>query len=229
MKKLYALLTAALMTFTLAIPAAAVKHYDPAVGHITADGAPEGTVYTDILVKLPTDDDNYTDFTQPPEVCAEGAESGQPIDISAESEIARYSENGYVSLSLHHKKAGTLCIYPDEEVLKMSSSSSASCDLIDLSIAYGAFKAAYVDGSGNILGVTSPSDTEYSRDTPYGFHTDGSSLTFQRHGAHPRTISLIVAGTTLVLISLPLITGYVLSKRKKRIKPAANASEGTKK
>ena len=225
MKKLYALFTAAIMAMTFALPASAAKHFDPAEGHITAAEAPAGTVYTDILIKMPADDPNYTEFTAPPQVCDDGAKSGQPLDITADSEIAQYSEDGYVSLSLHHKKAGVLRIYPDEELLKMASTSSESCDFIDISIAYGDFKAAYVDGSGNILGVTSPSETAYSLDTPYGFHTTGSDLTFQRHGAHPRTISLMVAGIALVLISLPIIIAFISSKRKKRLKAEERASK----
>jgi hypothetical protein len=228
MKKIPALFTAAIMAFSMALPVSAVKHEDPAVAYITYADAPEGTVYTDILIKLPTDDESYTDFTQSPEVCKDGAKGGTSLGITADSEIAKYSEDGYISLSLHHNKALTLCIYSDKEVLKMATSKINSCDFIDLSINYGAFKAAYIDGEGNILGVTSPSETAYSMDTPYGFNADGDSLTFQRHGAHPRTISIIIAVGVLVIISLPLVIGFIISKRKKRLKASEHAKENQK-
>ncbi|MBO4868054.1 MAG: hypothetical protein J5582_16055 [Ruminococcus sp.] len=221
MKKISAIFTAAVMAFSLALPASAAKHEDPAVAHITYADAPEGTVYTDILIKMTTDDESYTDFTQSPEVCKDGAKGGTSLGITADSEIAKYSEDGYISLSLHHKKALALCIYSNEEVLKMDP----SCDFIDLSINYGDFKAAYIDAEGNILGVTSASETAYSMDTPYGFSTDGDSLTFQRHGAHPRTISIMIAAVALVLISLPIIIGFIVSKRKKRLKASERAKE----
>ncbi|WP_242940804.1 hypothetical protein [Ruminococcus albus] len=213
------------MAFSLALPASAAKHEDPAVAHITYADAPEGTVYTDILIKMTTDDESYTDFTQSPEVCKDGAEGGTSLGITADSEIAKYSEDGYISLSLHHKKALALCIYSDEELLKMASTKTESCDFIDLSINYGDFKAAYVDDEGNILGVTSASETAYSMDTPYGFSTNGDSLTFQRHGAHPRTISIMIAVSALVVISLPLIIGFIVSKHKKRLKASELAKE----
>jgi hypothetical protein len=228
MKKIPALFTAAIMAFSMALPVSAVKHEDPAVAYITYADVPKGTVYTDILIKLPTDDESYTDFTQSPEVCKDGAKGGTSLGITADSEIAKYSEDGYISLSLHHNKALTLCIYSDKEVLKMATSKINSCDFIDLSINYGAFKAAYIDGEGNILGVTSPSETAYSMDTPYGFNADGDSLTFQRHGAHPRTISIIIAVGVLVIISLPLVIGFIISKRKKRLKASEHAKENQK-
>jgi hypothetical protein len=228
MKKIPALFTAAIMAFSLALPVSAVKHEDPAVAYITYADAPEGTVYTDILIKLPTDDESYTDFTQSPEVCKDGAKGGTSLGITADSEIAKYSEDGYISLSLHHNKALTLCIYSDKEVLKMATSKINSCDFIDLSINYGDFKAAYIDGEGNILGVTDASETAYSMDTPYGFNADADSLIFQRHGAHPRTISIIIAVGVLVIISLPLVIGFILSKRKKRLKASEHTKENKK-
>lgn len=225
MKKLSVIFTAAVMAFSMALPVSAVKHEDPAVAYITYADAPEGTVYTDILIKLPTDDESYTDFTQSPEVCKDGAKGGTSLGITADSEIAKYSEDGYISLSLHHKKAGVLCIYSDEEVLKMASSKIDSCDFIDLSINYGDFKAAYIDGEGHILGVTSPSETAYSMDTPYGFNADGNSLTFQRHGAHPRAIAIGIAVSVLVIISLPIIIGLLISKRNNRMKASELANK----
>lgn len=228
MKKLSVIFTAAVMAFSTALPVSAVKHEDPAVAYITYADAPEGTVYTDILIKLPTDDESYTDFTQSPEVCKDGAKGGTSLGITADSEIAKYSEDGYISLSLHHNKALTLCIYSDKEVLKMATSKINSCDFIDLSVNYGAFKAAYIDGEGNILGVTDASETAYSMDTPYGFSAKGNELTFQRHGAHPRAIAIGIAVSVLVIISLPLIIGLIYSKRNKRLKPSELAKNNKK-
>ena len=242
MKKLYTLLAAAVMTVMLPLNAAAISHYPPAEANITYSSAPEGTVYMDILVKMPEDDASFVDFTQPPEYYIGSGNANEPLDITAESEIAKYSEDGFVSLSLHHKWAKTpLVIYnspknterseTSADKLVMSANGDTTYDFIDLSISFGDFKAAYVDENGNVLGVTGSSVTEYDRETPYGFKANGDSLIFQRHGAHPRTIAMIVALTALVLISLPVMIGLLYSKRKKRLKAsdlAASARDNLK-
>ena len=220
MKKLYSLLAAAVMAIAAPLSASAVTHYDPQIAHISSSGAPEGTAYVDILIKMPTDDADYVYFTQPPQRCGSGQTEGEPMPVTSESEIASYREDGYVSLSLHHKKAQPLKVYPDgeDDILTMNSTEQTSCDFIDLSIEYGTFKAAYVDENGGILGVTDASVTKYSTKTPYGFRAEGSSLIFQRHGAHPAVISAIFAITALLLISLPLILTFLYRRHSKRIK-----------
>ncbi|WP_295157076.1 hypothetical protein [uncultured Ruminococcus sp.] len=223
MKKLFALLSAAIAAFSMSITASAVTHYDPNIGHITYENAPEGTVYMDVLVKMDTEDQNFVTFTQPP------THGGEKMPITAESDIAKYNEDGYVSLSLHHKKAESFEINDEgDDLMTMHSTVQVSSDFIDLSINYGDFKAAYVDGEGKVLGVTDVSVTEYSRQTPYGFHADGSSLVFQRHGAHPAVISVTVFLTGLVIISLPIVAVFIYRKRSKRIKPSDLAGNARK-
>lgn len=247
MKKLYAFLTAAVMALLFPLSAAAVAHYDPNVAELTYSDAPEGTVYMDILIKMGTDDQNYVAFTQPPQYYTgrHTDESGtdvydnEPLPVSAESEIARYNEDGYVSLSLHHKKAESLTIFnsahntelsentPHDRLI-MHSTAQVSSDFIDLSINYGAFKAAYVDEDGNILGVTNVSETAYSTKTPYGFSANGNSLTFQRHGAHPAVISVVVFLTGLVIISLPIVITFIYRRRSRRMKVSEVAERARK-
>ncbi len=213
MKKLYALLCAAVMTLAAPLTAHAVTHYDPAEAHLTYTGAPEGTVYMDILVKMDKDDPYYTEYTYPPQYGP-----GDTLPISSDSEICQYNTDGYISLSLHHIKAPPMTVVQEgETIFKMNSVADESCDFIDMSIEYGNFRAAYVDGEGNVLGVTNESVTEYSMDTPYGLEADGDSLIFHRHGAHPRVIALTVAGVALLLISLPIIAFFIYFKRTKRI------------
>lgn len=208
MKKLFTFILALASAAVFPLTASAATHYDPARAVISYQNAPADTAYLDILVKMSPDDENYAEFTQPPQ--------SAEITITPESEIAKYSEGGYVSLSLHHKKANAL-EFDGGEVLTMHSTAQVSCDLIDLSIAYGDFKAAYVDKSGNVLSVTAPSVTQYSTKTPYGFSADGSSLIFQRHGAHPAVIAVIFAVVVLSLISLPIIIAMIYHRRTKKI------------
>lgn len=216
MKKILAIVLAAASAVVFPLTASAATHYDPAKAVISYQNAPADTAYLDILVKMSPDDENYVDFTQPPQ--------SSDLDITPESEIAKYSDGGYVSLSLHHKKANALEI-DGGEVLTMHSTAQVSCDFIDLSIAYGDFKAAYVDKSGNILSVTEPSVTQYSTKTPYGFSADGSALIFQRHGAHPAVIAAIFAAVALMLISLPIVIAVIYRRRTKKV--TANDLEKT--
>ncbi|MBQ8967205.1 hypothetical protein [Ruminococcus sp.] len=226
MKKLYSLLAAAVMAFSLPLTAQAATHYDPNIAHITYSNAPEGTAYMDILVKMKTDDQNYVEFNQAPV-----SPEGETLDITAESEIAEYNEDGYVSLSVHHKKTESFVLGSGEDLMTMHSTKQVSSDFIDLSIAYGDFKAAYVDENGNILGVTKASVTEYSTATPYGFKADGDSLIYQRHGAHPRVIAMIFAAFVILFVSLPMIAFAAYRRHTKKIKAgdlAAKAKKATK-
>lgn len=216
MKKLYTLIAVLGMTLILPLRVAAATHYDPAHAGIEYSSAPEGTVYMDILVKMDTGDESYAEFGEIPK-----SVDGRELSITAESEIAEYDEDGYVSLSLHHKSVKSFTAGNGGELIV-----SESCDFIDLAETYGDYKAAYVDENGNVLGVTEPARTMYSTKTPYGFSADGSSLIFQRHGAHPALISMICALFVVTLVALPLVIAFIYHKRTKKIRPWEKSGKG---
>lgn len=72
---------------------------------ISFENAPAGTLYVDPLIKLDSSDPKYTDFAAVPVIDDRTVESSAqtPVDIGADSEIARLNADGYVSMSLHLK------------------------------------------------------------------------------------------------------------------------------
>lgn len=118
------------------------------------ENAPERTVRIEPLIKLTEDDENYI------------------IPADLDTEIARFGDNGYVSL-LHHYAycvcdSGTYAIIPEDKYM-------IATDLIEQ---YGAFKAAYVDESGNVLGVTKAARIHWGNNGTPRLKADGDSLAF---------------------------------------------------
>ncbi|MCM1166908.1 MAG: hypothetical protein NC299_05895 [Lachnospiraceae bacterium] len=92
------------------------------------ENAPEGAVRIEPLIRLPESDGHY-------------------VPSDRDTELARYSENGYVSLSAHFDG----CRLSDNEYALYTADHILTTELIKR---YGAFKAAYVDENENVLGVT---------------------------------------------------------------------------
>lgn len=63
---------------------------------ISEDSIPENAEYTDLLLPIKNDDENYVDFN---------TLNGQKYDITKDSEIAKYHEQGYISYTFHYKNA----------------------------------------------------------------------------------------------------------------------------
>lgn len=105
---------------------------DPAHLTLSYENAPEGTVRIEPLIRLDSADNGY-------------------IPTSQDSELALLNDNGYVSLSLHYahcENGGDWLRLPGETPEELQKR-------------YGAFRAAYVDESGNVLGVTKPARYSY--------------------------------------------------------------------
>lgn len=117
------------------------------------DNAPENTVGIEPLIKLAEDDESYL-----------------PTDM--ETKIARYSDDGYVSLSHHYAycdRDGTAYeIIPKDKYMNAAM----------LMEQYGAFKAAYVDENGNILGVTKAARIHWGRDGTPRLKANGDRLAY---------------------------------------------------
>lgn len=78
------------------------------------------------------------------------------------------SENGeYVSISAYCEELG-------DTFLLLSGNETPEA----LQKRLGAFKAAYIDESGNVLGITETARMKYGDSKPRGLSADGSALTF---------------------------------------------------
>ncbi len=162
--------------------------------------APEGTAYVDVLGKIDSSDENYTDFNVVPQNLIfrnDGAvvTDGDPLDIDENSEIARYNEDGYMSLSIHSKDFRYLDVNDD-----------GSCRIV-LNDSLKKFKLAYVGKHGEILGVTKKAShvcdpNEFDNITANGdkavYSEDAEPLAFY---AAVTTIVLTILLTVIVIIA----------------------------
>ncbi len=153
------------------------------------ENAPEGTVYIDPLIKLDPNDDNYVLF-------ATGPHKIVPIDIGESdadyeyewlgvdknSEITRYCEDGYISLSLHLALSSGVVISGHDTVFLEFYAWTKDNRADRLFEHFGGFRAAYVDEYGNVLGVTEPAVLVYDDTKNTAFIADGSSLTLRVWG-----------------------------------------------
>lgn len=182
------------------------SYYKP---YINIENAPEGTAYLDILVKIKPSSDYYVDFAElemPPKIVTEWIEETytvqdkdgkeetrtkyepvwKELNITPDSEIAWFNENGYVSLSVHLKgvKGFDYYAYSNKSVENrlVLDDSSAGWDIKKLMSSYGKFKAAYVGENGEVLGVTGKAAVRYEHGGSCKFSANGSKLTLTLFG-----------------------------------------------
>lgn len=227
MKKFIAVIYAIIIAFMSMFPLNAFAlDFDPYYVELEWNNAPENTAYIDILVKMDTDDKNYVDFTSPPKKLIERyIENGnskfryENLPIDMDSEIAKINDNGWISLSLHHKSSGGIVIYDtavlcldcycDKDGLKMKSDRTYY-DILTISKEYGGFKCAYVDENGNVLGITEKSGKDYSTSEPYAVISDGDSLDFRIFGASPLFIAILIIAIVGIPILVVLLIIYII-------------------
>ncbi len=171
--------------------------FDKSYASVNCENAPEGTVYLDILAKLPTDSPAYLKF-RAPEPPIEGAK------ISEDSEIAQYNEDGYVSLSLHYANFSAFSFHGDLESIRNTANGNFS----ELRSRYGGFKAAYVDKNGKVLSVTHKARTAYDPTHGNLFSANGDLLTFRVYEVSPIVFPLALLSALLHIALITLIVLY---------------------
>lgn len=198
--------------------------YDPRQISLEYRNAPEGTAYIDILARISESDEAYTDFnTAPMRLTDKPIVDGstefvyETLDIDSSSEIARYNEDGFVSLTIHSKEVKELRImksygYTSDEL-------RLDCNADDLYKKYRKIRIAYVGEKGEVLKVTDKAGRDYSFYGPYAFIADGSTATYQSFGLSPLCSFLILAGVIalviLIFILPPVLIINKLAERKR--------------
>lgn len=174
--------------------------------------APEGTVYIDPLVRLDAEDRCYTVFTEPPQKIvldrAEGFDDivWKPLNIGENSEIARFYEDGYISLSMHYESGGI--IIDENGTTRLDFYRWTDDERIDTIFArYGGMRAAYVDENGNVLGVTEPAKLVCDDTKPAALLADGSSLTL-RVSDIPKWQNAVL---NVIIIAEPCVFGALIA------------------
>ena len=146
--------------------------------------APEGTVYIDPLVRLDAEDECYSVFSRPPQrmvldrIYDEDDYVWEQLNIDENSEIARYYEDGYISLSLHYKSGGI--IFYEDGIARLDFTIWTDDERIDNILSrYGELRAGYVSENGDVLRVTEPAKVVYDDTKPTALLADGGSLTLR--------------------------------------------------
>lgn len=210
---------------------------------ISIKNAPEGTAYLDILVKMKPSSDEYVDFAEwemPPKIIIgwneepdvwtdlSGKERNEikyepiwkELNITPDSEIAQFNDDGYVSLSAHLKGCRGFYYYAlsNKEVDNrlVLDERRGERDLTELLGRYGKFKAAYVGENGEVLGVTGKSAVRHDHFDPCEFSANGNKLTLTIFGDPAwKVVLLLVSFFGEPVAIVLLIVCIVLDKLQK--------------
>lgn len=208
------------------------SYYEP---YINIENAPEGTAYLDILVKIKPSSKTYVDFAElemPPKIVTEWIEETytvqdkdgkeeirtkyepvwKELNVTPDSEIARFNDNGYVSLSVHLKGAKGFYFdtYSNRKVENrpILDEWGGERGLTTLLSRYGKFKAAYVGENGEVLGVTGKSAVRHRHGDPCRFSANENKLTLTIYGDpawKPLLLLLSFYGEPIVIVLLIII------------------------
>ena len=197
MKRLFSIAAALMLLIAAVMPAAALD-FDPYRADVSweSEKAPEGTVWLDILIKLPESDEAYTDFGAPPRRIKRGyldksentVYEYESLNVNADSEIACYDKDGYVSMTCHYRGLRMMTVNGSEKdgyynnVKQELDLYSGYCTTEELYEKYGSFRAAYVDQNGQVLGVANVFEEMYKPDEPYALVAQGGRLVFRISG-----------------------------------------------
>lgn len=188
-----------------------------------SENAPQGTVYVDILARIDTDDENYTDFNVGLNIEIGRDESGSTVmgelDITSESEIVTFDEDSYVSLSFHHKQMEHMVI----EEGRIYANLNTEYDMVSACKDYKKFKAAYVDSKGNVLGVTNAVRVRPTDHTWYRFYLDGDTLKSENMiaGVNIGIVTFVIFAVPILILGI-LMLYLTVSVTKRKIKEKKN-------
>ena len=146
----FALFTLFVLSFPLSVSANAPAPANSLI--VVISDLPEGAVYAELLIKIDTDDANYTDFN--PNAFADGASSVR--------QIVDYSTDGYRSFSFHYKNAQSNikleAYYDGQYCVDFGTDSGSNLNYLtqyeDLLQNYRDIKIAILDKDFNILTVS---------------------------------------------------------------------------
>lgn len=181
------------------------------------NNAPEGTAYIDPLVRLGESDEHYVAFTSPPQIIVsvqteyDNSEDWEfrYLNITEESEIARLRRDGFVSLSLHYAPRANVQFNAEKESYLVFNGAEESHNINEIFEKYGGLRAAYVDESGSVLGVTDRAVRVYDNTLPGTLIADGSTLTLIVNGL-PAWQAAALSALTLAEFALIAVLGVLL-------------------
>lgn len=219
----------AFATATVLSVGAYAWNVDPQSIDTSYTNAPDNTYYADILFPLEESDGIYTGFNE---------NTGKAMNIGADSEIVRYCEAGFRSLTYHC--AYTLVEYTDENGNEYGSDYydgqrhirfllTDEYDFFRFEGRYEKIRIAYYDPDGNILAVTNEAEicnfmTKYIQTEQNALEicADGESLSVEISSGPPwwivATVFLFVCTAAIVAVvaALVIVLVHFIKKRRKK-------------
>lgn len=187
---------------------------------LESKNSPEGTFYVDLLVKMDNTNENWTDFTRQPQK-VEG-EMITDIPIGADSDIAKYNEDGFVSFAFHSTQVKDLRFERDLVYMDLKCEAQEVFDT-------NTIKAAYVDENGKILDITDIALSDQALYTPYTLRANGHNATLLSVGIPDETakeagkIALIVTIVlSLILLVIFLLVVFIIRKILRKVRRPKN-------
>lgn len=175
MKKTFVILMTILVCFAVQKPLSCYAH-DRGLIHLEYSDAPDGTAYIDLLAKFSDDDAAYTEFNISPYCSADSKWYGS-LSVDENSEIAKYCEDGYASLTIHSKNIAYFTIHKERYGLEAMSIKGSVDEFYSK---YKKFKLAYVGENGEVLNVTSATRKGLSSShKPDTFAANGEKAVFR--------------------------------------------------
>ena len=229
MKRVISVLLAVLLLLCGMIPlSCTASSYNPNMIFLSFDHAPEGTAYIDLLAQIRDTDDVYAAFEAAPKRLLDyhhGRDDVfEPLPIDENSEIARYCDDGFVSLSIHSTLITDLVITTgcrdavDRWLETYDGYLKTTCHAEQLYRSYQDLKLAYVSETGEILQVTDcvkaiyTSDPPHAHAEPWSFAADGSTAQFRMPSLSPVGMMGIIGALFANYVLLPLSAVLLVSR-----------------
>ena len=152
MKKnhLPSLFAALLFALLLCLPVSANAPAPPTMFYVRVTSPPEGAAAVDLLVQIHSESEHYTDYNSVNALRVNSEGEGTYHDwMAAQTPIAQYNEEGYMSFSIHDRRARRQGDISDGNTLFQTSGYLESFHLISENV-----KLALVDKDGRVLAVS---------------------------------------------------------------------------
>lgn len=165
---------------------------------------PKNSVYIDLLMPIPTDNEAYTEINQT---------NADIYGFSNDSEIIKYNKDGFVSYTFHIVDASSdLTISADMNF----NERGAKYDFEYCRKNFKEIKFAYLDADGNIISVSNSVKINTLRVAQFGLKLSGNNLT--KDVTHGPPVYLIVVIPVMVLITAFALTTTIIIIIVKRVK-----------
>lgn len=175
---------------------------------VDTDAVPDGAVYIDLLMPIPSDNEAYTEINQP---------NADTYGFSNDSEIVKYNQDGFVSYTFHIIDASSDLTISDSIDYNSSIDRISKYDFEYCQKNFKKIKFAYLDKDGNIISVSNSVKITTLRAAQLRLKLSGDVLTKDvSHGPPVFLIIVIPVALIIAAITSATILIIVIIKRVKK-------------